>query len=176
MSTFLTNPYDASLDLADNDDRKMFQEGCKGLCDKDKFIGTKQGCGNFVKLIETDFESTITMEALEVCSQWDSSGGTAEARKIPTEQGKVDIFTSNKALKEEVTSHCELVWSASAFGVDAPKYFKIAASAPTDDATLNAARNLMKLKHIMMGTKIWNSLSSEFKIEISGDNQEFKID
>ena len=34
----------------------------------------------------------------------------------------------------------------------------------------------MKLNHIMMGTKIWNSLSSAFKIEISGSKKEFKKD
>jgi len=73
-----------------------------------------------------------------------------------------------------VIFHCNLVWSTSAFGSDTPKYFKDFASAPTNDATLKDARNLIKLKHIMMGTKIWNSLSSKFKIEISGSKQELK--
>ena len=50
------------LDLNDKDDRKLFQEGCKGLLEKDMFTGSKTEYGNWVKLIETDFESTRTME------------------------------------------------------------------------------------------------------------------
>ena len=66
MSKFLLNPYDAVLDLADKDDMKLFQEGCKGLQKEDIFDGKKQNYSNFVKLIERDFTSTRTMEALEV--------------------------------------------------------------------------------------------------------------
>jgi len=99
MSTFLTNPYDAPLDLGDKDDRKLFKEGCKGLCEKDMFTGTKKGYGNFVKLIKTDFESTRTMEALKVCTKWDTAGGTDKTNRIPLDQGKIDIFTSIKSSK-----------------------------------------------------------------------------
>ena len=28
---FILNPYSADLDLSDKDDRKLFQEGCKGF-------------------------------------------------------------------------------------------------------------------------------------------------
>ena len=162
------------LDLNDKDDWKLFQEGCKGLLEKDMFTGSKTEYGNWVKLIETDFESTRTMEALGICTTWNTTGGTAASNRVPTEHGNIDIFTSNKASKEDVIQHCELVWSDSTFGSDTPKYFKNFVKVPTDDATLNDARNLEKLKHIMMGTKIWNSLSSSFKIEISGSKKEFK--
>ena len=176
MSVFLTSPYDDPLDLVDKDDRKLFKEEFKGLCNKDMFTGTKQGYVNFVKLIKTEFESTRTMEALEVCTKWDTAEGTDEAKRIPSEQGKIDIFTSNKASKEEVIFHCDLVWSTSAFGSNTPKYFKNVASAPANNATLNDAWNLVKQKYIIIGTKIWNSLSSELKVEISCSKQEIKKD
>ena len=176
MSSFLTNPYNAPLDLSDKDDRKLFQEGFKGLHKKDMFTGSNQKYGNWVKFIETDFESTRIMEALKFCTTWNATGGTDEANRILTEHGNIDIFTSNKASKEEVIFHCDLVWSKSAFRLDTPKYFKDFAMASTNDTTLNNTRNLVKLKHIMMGTKICNMLSSAFKIEIFGSKKEFKKD
>ena len=77
MSTFLTNPYDVPLDLSDKDDRKLFVEGYKGLREKDMFTGSKPEYGNWVKLIETDFESTRIMEALEISTTWNTTEGTA---------------------------------------------------------------------------------------------------
>jgi len=52
MSVFLLNPYDATLDLADKDNRKLFQEGYKGLKESNIFGRKKPDYGNFVKLIE----------------------------------------------------------------------------------------------------------------------------
>ena len=164
------------LYLVDKKDRKLFQEGYKCLNDKDVFTRAKQGYGNFVKLIETDFGRTRTMEALEIYTEWNTAGGMYEAIRVPTEEGKIKIFTSNKASNENVYTHCDLVWDTTAFGASTPKYFKRFSTAPIDDPILNDAYNTMKIKHIIMGMEIWNSLSSELKIEISGSKQEFKRD
>ena len=45
---------------------------------------------------------------------------------------------------------------------------------PTDTVELNVLTNLRKLKHIIVGKKIWNSLTLEYKVEISGKQSEFK--
>jgi len=69
MSAFLLNPYDATLDLADKDERKLFQEGCKGLKESDIFGGKKTDYGNFVKLFERDMNRNRTMKALKVVTE-----------------------------------------------------------------------------------------------------------
>ena len=99
---FLLNPYDATRNLADKDDRKLFQEGCKGLKEKDIFDGRKQNYVNFVKLLEGDLNNTRTMEAFEICTEWDTKGSSAAAKRIPTIEGTVDIFTSNKTTSEKI--------------------------------------------------------------------------
>ena len=45
---------------------------------------------------------------------------------------------------------------------------------PTNTAKLSALRNKRKLKHVMLGKKIWSSLTSSYKIEISGKVSEFE--
>ena len=174
MSSFLLNPYDATLNLADKDDRKLFQEGCKGLKDKDIFDGKKPNYGNFVKLIEPGLTSTRTMPALEISTAWDSNSSSTEAKRIPDANGIIDIFKSNKATTEEIQHHCNLVWATTVFGADTPQYFKVFDTAPTNTSELQALRNEQQLKHVMMGNKIWESLSSNFKIEISGSKAEFQ--
>ena len=56
MTTFLLNPYDADLDLSDKDDRKLFQEGSKGIKSTNKdecilFDGKKANFNKFSKII-----------------------------------------------------------------------------------------------------------------------------
>lgn len=89
------------LDLENNENRKLFQEICKGLKDKDIFTGAKQEYGNFVKLIEIDINKTRTIEALEIYTEWDTVGGSDKARKNPIE-GEIGIFTSSKASTEDI--------------------------------------------------------------------------
>ena len=52
MTTFLLNPYDAPLDLSDKEDRKLYQDACKGLLEEDRFDGKRESYPSFVKLIE----------------------------------------------------------------------------------------------------------------------------
>ena len=70
MATFILNPYDVPLVLSDKEDRKLFTEASKGLKEKDMFNGKRENYGNFVKLIEKDFENTRIMESLEIAVFW----------------------------------------------------------------------------------------------------------
>ena len=173
MTTFILNPYDAVLNLGDKDDRKLFTEGCDGLKKEDYFDGKKQNYGNFAKLLEGELHDTRTMEALQIHTRWQDGGDADAAKRVPLTEGEIDIFKSNKATKEEVLRHCNLVWAETDFGTNTPKYFKAFDTAPTDTAGLNVLRNHRKQKHVMLGKKIWNSLSSNYKIEISGYKDEF---
>ena len=103
------------MDLSNKDYRKLFQEGCKGLKEKYIFDRKKQNYSNFVKLIERDLTSTRTMDVLESSTTWDNHAGTVEAKRIPEANGIVDIFKSNKATREEIIDHCDLVWSKEQF-------------------------------------------------------------
>ena len=58
MSTFLTNPYDTSLNLADNNNRKLFIGRYKRLSDKNTFNGLKMGYNSFVTKIGKELNST----------------------------------------------------------------------------------------------------------------------
>ena len=92
MCSFLLNLYDTTLNLADKDNRKIFQEGCKGLKESYIFDGKKQDYRNFEKLIEGYLNYTRTMKALKIATKWDISGSTDESKRIPTQEGMVDIF------------------------------------------------------------------------------------
>ena len=45
---------------------------------------------------------------------------------------------------------------------------------PTHDEELNQLRNTRKLKHLILGKKIWSSLTSAFQIDIQGSRREFQ--
>ena len=107
--TFMLNPYDADLDLLDKEDRKLFNEGCKGVSNKDIFDGKKQNYSNFVKLIEGDLNARRTMTALKISTKWDVGGNSGATERIPFPEGEIDIFKSNKATKEEIEEHIALV-------------------------------------------------------------------
>ena len=166
MPKFLLNPYDAPLDLADKDDRKLYQEACKGLRDKDLFNGKRENYSNFLKLTEKDLSATSLLDSLKINTIWDVNASTVEEQMIPKTTGLIDIFKSNKATQEQVEEHVNLVWSDSAYGVTTPKYYSTFDTAPTDTATFDSLRNTSKLKHVMMGAKLWNSLTSGFQIDI----------
>ena len=171
---FIINPYDNVLDLKDKHDIKLFQEGSKGLKETDKFSGKKVDYSNFEKLMGKSFDDVRVMEALMIPTIWDTSNANAALQKVPTEEGLLDLFTTHKLSKSQVKSKSNLVWASTAHGADTPKYFARFTTAATDDATLDAERNKMRLKHVMMGKKIWDSLSSEFQIDIMGSSGEFK--
>eukprot|EP00957_Ditylum_brightwellii_P203199 15333623-Ditylum_brightwellii.AAC.1 len=45
---------------------------------------------------------------------------------------------------------------------------------PTDTPALEAARNQRKLKHVILGNMIWDSLMSKFQIELMAKEINFK--
>lgn len=168
MTSFLLNPYEADLDLSNKEDRKLFLDACKGLAEDDKFDGKRENFGNFTKLLEQQLNATRVMEAMEVNTRW--TPGT----RAPEATGLINIFKSNQATREQVEYHCNLVWSDSTFGNNTSRYFHEFADNPTNTNELQDLRNRRKLKHVIMGSKIWNSLTSEFQIDIQGCKDDFQ--
>ena len=106
---FILNPYLADLDLSDKDDRKLFQEGCKGFKkEADFFDGKREDFDDFCKLMEKEFEQTKMMDCLYIPTSW-STNGTAEQNQIPEADGMVDIFETHQVKQEKVRDYSELV-------------------------------------------------------------------
>ena len=114
------------------------------------------------------------MECMSVPTGWNDEAGTAAAKRIPTEEGKIDFFKSYQGTEEQIKEHCERVWASTTYGANTPKYFDIFATAPTNTNELTALRNQRKLKHVMMGNKLWSSLKSKYQIELAGNSKKFK--
>ena len=152
----------------------MYQDACKGLAKENCFDGQKKNFQDFVKLIEKEFKKTRVMEALEISTSWDSTASDTEAKKQPTTDGIIDSFRSKQLTQDQVRAHSELVWSDTAYGLDTPKYFKRFSSLSISSNDLVEARNHRRLKHVMMGNKIWNSLTASFQIDIMGGKHEYE--
>jgi len=168
IMAFSLNPFDRDLNLTDKDDRKLFKDGCKGLKEENKFDGKRESYVNFMKLIKVGLESIKAMECLMI--------GTAWVVTSPQPSQLLDLFENKNIKKEQIKEHCDLVW-ANTDHASTPRYFRTFTAptvAPTDDATLNDARNQRKLRHVMMGNKIWSSLKSKYQLEILPNVDEFK--
>ena len=63
--------------------------------------------------------------------------------------GFINIFESNTATKDQVDTHCDMVWSNCAHA-NADKLSVRGVTKPGDNAALNVIRNGLKLKHAMM--------------------------
>ena len=172
---FILNPYLADLDLSDKDDRKLFQEGCKDFKkEADFFDGKREDFDDFCKLMEKEFEQTKMMECLYVPTSWPTTG-TAEQNRIPEADGMVDIFETHQLEREKVRDYSELVWADTTHGGNTPKYYVNFATAPGSTSALKKVRNQRRLCHVMMGHKVWNSLTSNFQLELIVDKDEFKL-
>jgi hypothetical protein len=169
---FLINPYDADLNLADKDDRKLFKDGCVVLKEADLFDGKKENYVNFTKLLENELKTVRLMECLKIPTEWVAEGSIV-ARRAPIVTKMINTFHSNLCTKDQLNAYSDLVWSRSSLG-DTTQFFDIFNSPPTSTTELEAVRNKRKLKHVMLGTKLWASLTSDFKIEIQGDQEQFK--
>ena len=75
-----------------------------------------------------------------------------------------------------MVAHCSRVWEDTPFGATATKYFQAFETAPSTQTELDKARHKRRLKHVMMGKQIWNSLSSAFQIEMTPHKSEFLRD
>ena len=166
--SFILKSYDATLNLADRDNMKLFENGYKGLKSEDTFDGQKGKYSEFAKLIEKYFKDVRVMCAFEIATEWLAIGRT------PTQDNMIENFQSCKVQKDLIVSHIDHVWADITFDNLTPEYFEIFDPMPTDTAKLNVLRNLRKLKHVIMGKKIWNSLTSKYKIEILGKRSKFK--
>ena len=124
--------------------------------------------------MERLFEDVRVVEALEFATKWDDSNADTNLAKIPTKQSTINMHKSNRLTKEQLKKHVDLVW-ANTTHANTPKYHAISEKNPTDDNTLNEARNRIKSKHVIMGKKIWNNLKSQFQIKIVTDNGKYKI-
>ena len=102
-----------------------------------------------------------TMEIYRVPTAWE-----ANTPANPTLEGTVDLFESNVVTKEQVKAQADMVWAETVHSADTPKYFKIFATKPTDDDKSNKGRNTAKMKHAIAGVSIWNSLTSDFQLEL----------
>ena len=98
---FFINPYDADLNLADKDDRKLFKDGCRGLKDEDLFDGKKENYTNFTKHMENEFDSVRVMECLRITTEWVADGNITE-RRAPI-NAKKDRYFSLESLHEGPT-------------------------------------------------------------------------
>ena len=165
MSALLFNPSDTLLKLADKD-RKLYQEVCKGLKEEDCFDAKRENYSNFVKTIEQQLQDVRVMEILEIPTVWGLPATNPNGRRLPVQTNVVDIFRSQKATNEQVTHYCDLVWARSAHVNNTPEYFARFENTPVDTDSLNLLRNTQKLKHIILGKNLWNSLMLSFQIKI----------
>ena len=108
------------------------------------------------------------MCVFEIAIEWHAAGRTT------TPDEMINIYQSCKVQKYLIMSHVNYIWEDTTFGSLAPDYFPIFNMSPIDTTELEELRNLRKLKHAIMGKNIWNSLTSKYKIEISGKRLYFK--
>ena len=106
------------------------------------------------------------MEALQIPTEWDSSASNVNNKRLPIQESNIDIFRSHKATEEHVIHYCDLVWVSTPHGTATPEYFSRFSTPPTSNDDLNQLRNTRKLKHLILGKKIWKSLTSAFQMDI----------
>lgn len=142
----------------------------------DKFLGKKATYTTFVKLMGKNFKDMRVMSKLTIPTVWNATNIDVLLQRLPTDAGLVDMFKTHSMSKEQVQRKSELVWGNSDFNAT-NYYHAIFCVPPIYDNTFNTARNRDKLKHVMMGKKMmWNSLTSEFLVDIIGSKEEFKIE
>ena len=73
----------------------------------------------------------------------------------------LDLMETNEVEEEKVLEHCNLVWSETD-NANTTKLFARMAKKPTADDELTKFRNKFRLKHVMLGKMLWNSLTSRF--------------
>ena len=171
--TFLLNPYDAELDLSDKEDRKLFQDDSKDIksTNKDKcvlFDGKIENFNKFSKIIGKEFHDTRVNIVLLIPTQWPDGG-----RKAPIIVSMVDIFQSYQIENQKVIDCVNMIWATTDHGPHTPKYYKRFSTNPADTAALNYERNQRRLKHIMLGNKSWNSLTTDFQLEFTVNKVDF---
>ena len=171
---FTLNPYDATLDLSDKDDRKLFEVGTRGLQGESRFGGDVIKFPKFRKLIRRLLEKIRSIESFRVGKDWNNA---AAAPRAPSKFH--DIFLEKGIDSKSLKEHVDLVWADTEFGPNdnqTPNYFfDHGNKAPGNQAELDAVRNARKMKHVMIGQVIWNSLDPDFQIEMMNDKEKYMV-
>ena len=170
-TTFCLNPYDKKVDLTSRDGLKLYADTKHGLDKEDRFDGSKEKYLKFSKLMDKTFKTFQMMEIFKVPTVWE-----ATLPINPTPEGIVNLFESNTATKEQIKAQADKVWGNTAHGAQTPAYFKIFGTKPVDTDTLNEERNNAETKHMMAGANIWNSLTSDFQLELLEQESVFNRD
>ena len=165
------NPYDKPIDLDTQAGLKLYSEAKKGLDKEDRYDGSKEKFSKFAKLMGKIFKTYRTMEIYKVPTAWE-----ANAPANPTPEGIIDLFESNAVTKEQVKAQADKVWAETTHGANTPQYFKIFPTKPVDTTELDERRNAAKMKHSIAGASIWNSLTSDFQLDMHGQEENFSRD
>eukprot|EP00957_Ditylum_brightwellii_P168614 12834136-Ditylum_brightwellii.AAC.1 len=87
----------------------------------------------------------------------------------------INIFYKKGVTKDDLKTHVDPIWADTGFrgGVgETPNYFKV--MTPADTLALEAKRKQRKLNHVMFGKMVWDSLTSNFQIELMAKEANFK--
>ena len=159
------------MNLSDNSQLKLYTDGCKGLEKELKFDGKRENFNDFVKLISQKMSNRKVKECLSIATEWTTSGTNPEQPTVFK-----DIFATSKSTSNEITDHCDRIWSTEDFvHVNSSKLPKIVATKPTNTKELDVIRNQLKLKHAMLGSMVWDSLTAKYQLELIGDEDYFKV-
>ena len=90
---FILNPYDATLNLADRDGKKLIDNRCKGLKVEYTFDGQKGNYTEIVKLVEKYLEDIRVMCVFEVATVWHV------VKRSLIQEGMIDIFNHARRRK-----------------------------------------------------------------------------
>ena len=168
MTRFILNPYDQELDLTRKDHLRLYIDGCAGLKEEVKFDGRIENYPSFVKLIGKRMEEIRVKECLRIATEWETTGTNPE---FPVKDKILDLFDTNGATKAQIDHHVGLIWAET--DKDHTNELPIRVNTkPGDNAALSKVRNFLRLKHVMFGSLLWNSLTSSFQLEIVGQDEE----
>ena len=125
---------------------------------KKGFDRNKKDYDDFAKLLGEQMTDTRVKAALKIATTWETTGTAPEQPDTAT---MLDLMETNEADEQKVLEHCNLVWS-DADNSHTAKLFARMATKPTSDNELTDFRNKFRLKHVMLGKMLWNSLTSRF--------------
>eukprot|EP00957_Ditylum_brightwellii_P066725 5063092-Ditylum_brightwellii.AAC.1 len=88
-----------------------------------------------------------------------------------------NIFDKNGLKDDQIETQVDLVWADTTHRIatgGSPLYFKMFSVKPVDRTAINQEKNQRQLKHVMLGTLLWNSLAPKFQLEMLTKESSFK--
>ena len=79
---------------------------------------------------------------------------------LPYVTKEVNLFERHVVTVKEVKRYVNLFWDSKAFANVDLQFHRIHSTDPIDDNTLTAAWNCTKMKSIIIGRKVWSSLTT----------------